>query len=1253
MDLRVHSYNGTIEEEVMLINHHDLKILPSRQSLQGGQGTLWVASITKSMVTQKENEIFISQDKYVAKILKKFNYTDVEVLLSTTSIDLEKPLVKDGMLIMHVKRGQDTKIPQSNSPPVKVGDEAVHKELGDRMERAATTASSLEAEQDNINRTQSKETLNDPNSLGTGSGSGPRTLISIHSLMAPLKFCDTHNMVAYLQKIEGSDSFHQIIDFLTTSHIKYALTENPIIYVSLIHQFWESASASTPVNGEMEIISTIDGKVKIVNEASIRRHLKLEDGDGISSLPNTEIFKQLALMGYVSDYDKLIFQKGHFFPQWKFLIHTILHCLSPKKTSWEQFSSNIATTIICLTTNRTFNFSMMIFEGVGKGLIINMVTELSLIKRRRVTRRKKQKDSMVESSKNEKERKKTSDEQQERKQHVIAYSKQAAREERMTVAGKNSRQESIKITGVNVGFNLDGSRISGYGQGEGSTVPLSLNPDTYRAPSPPLNTNYTNILCKTHMMPEEPATTPHDSSHQAIKLHYGAAYTKLIMRVKKLEHKVKSSQPRRRARVVISDTEKDLENPSKQGRKIAEIDKKSLYFIDQKEPTRTSVKIFTKLSILSTADVFEDEMMTIAESLVAIRRTIPRTTSVVIHDPKEEPRRTVPEPTSPSHSSYKDKGKEKMIELDEPVKIKRRDQSCNKDQLEDFEEFNGGSVTFGGSKGYISDKPNVKGVGYRWMFDIDYLTDSMNYIPVSLENQANQHAGTSEVTNNAGTSQTTNSNASEEKDEEVELIVVPSAVKITEEKVESRTSSTNLKKEETLTEPQKEKKDSSTDTLEDNPKIQAFRRELEEIALKHLGTVPENNSTSTPSVNTGSQTINTGMLDLDDLPMPELEIFHKSETGIFDEASYDEEGVINDFNNLPTEIEVSPTPTLRIHNIHPKSQILGDPKSDVQTRMLIEVRRLGGNDEGIWAAMEDLLSSYQRLKYRRRAFSGAVFYGNVVIRLTRLFSARGLEIVGSTQTGKKVDRVPYEIIPQIAERAKDNLIENNLKPCIVETSVEDRDAFRSEVPDFISKEFNSHPPQIIEELFKQYVQNNMKRSLQDRANVIALSEVLKRKFEKSSTSNTSCRDDASHSQHYDDHQVDDAPPPLPEGEKRVNKRVPTIFNRARMEATLNDMLSNQFNNAEEYAYHLEQATNFMENQIVWESIQEDIRRPIPIPLIFFGPQRNLNEPPMYLYNKDRFFLKNGNTDEKKYILCLHKINAERFPEADLEEKMNR
>ncbi|GJT81743.1 hypothetical protein Tco_1056085 [Tanacetum coccineum] len=65
------------------------------------------------------------------------------------------------------KRGQDTKTPQSGGPPKKVGDEIVHKKLGDRMEMAATTASSLKAEQDsgNINRTRSMAILNEPSLL--------------------------------------------------------------------------------------------------------------------------------------------------------------------------------------------------------------------------------------------------------------------------------------------------------------------------------------------------------------------------------------------------------------------------------------------------------------------------------------------------------------------------------------------------------------------------------------------------------------------------------------------------------------------------------------------------------------------------------------------------------------------------------------------------------------------------------------------------------------------------------------------------------------------------------------------------------------------------------------------------------------------------------------------------------------------------------------------------------------------------------
>ncbi|GKC12486.1 hypothetical protein Tco_1009268, partial [Tanacetum coccineum] len=56
------------------------------------------------------------------------------------------------------------------------------------------------------------------------------------------------------------------------------------------------------------------------------------------------------------------------------------------------------------------------------------------------------------------------------------------------------------------------------------------------------------------------------------KLTYGAAYTKLIKKVKILENKFKSNQARRRAKIVVSDDEEDLEDPSKQGRKIYEID---------------------------------------------------------------------------------------------------------------------------------------------------------------------------------------------------------------------------------------------------------------------------------------------------------------------------------------------------------------------------------------------------------------------------------------------------------------------------------------------------------------------------------------------------------------------------------------------------------------------------------------------------------------------------------------------------------
>ncbi|GKD59117.1 hypothetical protein Tco_1296626, partial [Tanacetum coccineum] len=121
--------------------------------------------------------------------------------------------------------------------------------------------------------------------------------LSIHQ-MASLEFCDKHNKVAYLEKSEGSEGFHQIIDFLTTSHIKNALTECPTLYASPIEQFWQTADLSRNEDEVRGITATIDRKVKVfVSEASIRRHLKLEDSEGLKTLPTVEMFEQLALMG--------------------------------------------------------------------------------------------------------------------------------------------------------------------------------------------------------------------------------------------------------------------------------------------------------------------------------------------------------------------------------------------------------------------------------------------------------------------------------------------------------------------------------------------------------------------------------------------------------------------------------------------------------------------------------------------------------------------------------------------------------------------------------------------------------------------------------------------------------------------------------------------------------------------------------------------------------------------------------------------
>ncbi|GKD82064.1 hypothetical protein Tco_1348903 [Tanacetum coccineum] len=144
--------------------------------------------------------------------------------------------------------------------------------------------------------------------------------------MAILKFAETHNLVAFLEKSTESAGFEEIVDFLNAHTIKYALTINPTIYTSCIEQFWATAKVKT-VNGEVQLQALVDGKKVIITETSVRRDLHLEDAEGTECLPTATIFEELTRMG-----------------------------------------STMASAIICLATNQKFNFSKYISDSMVKNV---------------------------------------------------------------------------------------------------------------------------------------------------------------------------------------------------------------------------------------------------------------------------------------------------------------------------------------------------------------------------------------------------------------------------------------------------------------------------------------------------------------------------------------------------------------------------------------------------------------------------------------------------------------------------------------------------------------------------------------------------------------------------------------------------------------------------------------------------------------------------------------------------------------------
>ncbi|GKA63980.1 hypothetical protein Tco_0763586 [Tanacetum coccineum] len=159
--------------------------------------------------------------------------------------------------------------------------------------------------------------------------------------------------------LDGEEVFVNHQNPTSMAALKFASSHNM--------QFWATAKVKT-VNGEVQIQALVDKKKVIITETSVRSDLQLEDAEGTECLPNATIFEQLTLMGYENLTQKLTFYKAFFSPQWKFLIHTILQCLSAKTTAWNEFSSTMASAVICLATNQKFNFSKYIFDNMVKNL---------------------------------------------------------------------------------------------------------------------------------------------------------------------------------------------------------------------------------------------------------------------------------------------------------------------------------------------------------------------------------------------------------------------------------------------------------------------------------------------------------------------------------------------------------------------------------------------------------------------------------------------------------------------------------------------------------------------------------------------------------------------------------------------------------------------------------------------------------------------------------------------------------------------
>ncbi|GJS38435.1 putative ribonuclease H-like domain-containing protein [Tanacetum coccineum] len=125
------------------------------------------------------------------------------------------------------------------------------------------------------------------------------------------------------------------------------------------------------LNHKVKIIRCDHGtefKNHAMNEFCAKKGIKREFSVAKTPQQNGVAERNILLLRHLSEVNFNWQMQQNFTPQWKFLIHTILHCLSPKSGGWDQFGSPIATALICLSSIRVYNFSKLIFDGMVNNL---------------------------------------------------------------------------------------------------------------------------------------------------------------------------------------------------------------------------------------------------------------------------------------------------------------------------------------------------------------------------------------------------------------------------------------------------------------------------------------------------------------------------------------------------------------------------------------------------------------------------------------------------------------------------------------------------------------------------------------------------------------------------------------------------------------------------------------------------------------------------------------------------------------------